>query len=563
MIVTGNIVGSIPPAVRNGLASPEGSRLITFLLILGGLNILGLLVGFVQGIINWALTDRFNYQNRHMILDATLSPLSVAHMESPEFANEIALSQGSRGARLGRFPNSVTGLLGVALRVVGSVVLLLSFRWWVPLVLLLGIYAVTRYLRRELAMFFTTLERNTEDQRRSDYYRDLALQAPGAKELRVFGLSKWIRNRMSDHWMTAMREIWATRRKSNPELVITGCALGLVFGVTYVAMGRAGLSGEISLTQLSIYAQAGLALLILVAQGDARRDFENGVNVIGHLLGLKEKAEALDLTVTGRAIECKGLPKSEIRFDGIGFAYPGSSTKIFESFDFRIPAGQSVAIVGRNGAGKTTLVKLLARLYHPMEGRILVDGIPITEFDPKEWRRQLSIIFQDFIRYSFSARDNIAVGDLQSASRDDLLSSVASKAGIKDLIDTLPNGWDTTLSKEFRGGTDLSGGQWQRVALARAIFGAQTGGVLILDEPTANLDVRGEAEVFDRFLELTRGLTTILISHRFSTVRRADRICVLEEGRIIEDGTHEELIALNGRYAQMFNLQASRFVTDG
>ena len=563
MVVTGNIVGSIPPAVRNGLASPEGSRLIMFLLLLGGLNILGLVVGFIQGIINWALTDRFNYQSQRMILDATLSPLSVAHMESPEFANEISLSQGSRGARLGRFPNSVIGLFGVALRAVGSIVLLLGFRWWAPFVILLGIYAVTRYLKRELEVFFTTLERNTEDQRRSDYYRDLALQAPGAKELRVFGLGGWIRERMSDHWITAMREIWATRRKSNPEMVIAGSALGLVFGLTYVAMGRAGLSGEISLTQLSIYAQAGLALLILIAQGDARRDFENGVNIISHLLGLKSKADALDLPVTGRTIECKGLPKSEIRFGGIGFAYPGGSTKVFESFDFHIPAGQSVAIVGRNGAGKTTLVKLLARLYHPAEGRILVDGIPITEFDPKEWRRQLSIIFQDFIRYSFSARDNIGAGDLQSATRDDLLSSVASKAGIKDLIDTLPNGWDTILSKEFRGGTDLSGGQWQRVALARGIFGAQTGGVLILDEPTANLDVRGEAEVFDRFLELTKGLTTILISHRFSTVRRADRICVLEEGRIIEDGTHEELIALNGRYAQMFNLQASRFVTDG
>jgi ATP-binding cassette subfamily B protein len=230
---------------------------------------------------------------------------------------------------------------------------------------------------------------------------------------------------------------------------------------------------------------------------------------------------------------------------------------VFTSLDLDIPGGRSLAIVGVNGAGKTTLVKLLARLYDPDRGSISVDGIDLREIDPGVWRSRFAVIFQDFVRYELSVRDNIGVGCLELISEEASLRNAASKAGAERLVNGLPWKWDTVLSRGYERGTELSGGEWQRIALARA-FAAVEGGarILVLDEPTANLDVKAEAELFDRFLELTQGLTTILISHRMSSVRHADRICVLQHGRVIEDGDHAYLLRLDGVYARMFRLQA-------
>jgi ABC-type multidrug transport system fused ATPase/permease subunit len=224
---------------------------------------------------------------------------------------------------------------------------------------------------------------------------------------------------------------------------------------------------------------------------------------------------------------------------------------VLERLDLTVPAGSSLAIVGQNGAGKTTLAKLMCRLYDPQSGTIEVDGIDLREFDIASWRARLAVVFQDFIRFELPMRDNVAPS---GAPDDDVLAALES-AGAAGLA-----GLDTVLARGYEGGTDLSGGQWQRVALARALCAVRRGaGVVLLDEPTAQLDVRGEAEIFQRLLAATRRCTTILISHRFSTVRHADRICVLERGRVIELGTHDELMARGGRYRTMFDLQAQRF----
>jgi ATP-binding cassette subfamily B protein len=234
--------------------------------------------------------------------------------------------------------------------------------------------------------------------------------------------------------------------------------------------------------------------------------------------------------------------------------------------DLVVPAGTSLAIVGANGAGKTTLVKLLARLYEPTAGRILVDGVDVRDLDVTSWRARLAVIFQDFVRYELPAADNVGLGGLPRAGDRRALETAASRAGTLEMIEGLPKGWNTVLARAYTDGCDLSGGEWQRVALARALFAVEAGAtVLALDEPTANLDVRAEAELFDRLLDLTSDasragpLTTLLISHRFSTVRRAGRICVLAGGRVVELGTHDELMAVGGRYARMFGLQAARF----
>jgi ABC-type multidrug transport system fused ATPase/permease subunit len=228
---------------------------------------------------------------------------------------------------------------------------------------------------------------------------------------------------------------------------------------------------------------------------------------------------------------------------------------VLDGLDLTIPAGASLAIVGQNGAGKTTLVKLLCRLYDPEEGAIEVDGTDIRSLDLDAWRGRVAAVFQDFVRYERPLRDNVA----PAGASDEVIARSLAEAGASRLADL-----DTILSRAYAGGTDLSGGQWQRVALARALCAIHGGaGVVILDEPTAQLDVRGEAEIFDRILAATRGRTTILISHRFSTVRHADRICVIEGGRVVELGSHDELMARRGRYHTMFDLQASRFAAEG
>jgi ATP-binding cassette subfamily B protein len=256
-----------------------------------------------------------------------------------------------------------------------------------------------------------------------------------------------------------------------------------------------------------------------------------------------------------------GLPREAVQLEGLSFAYPGRpDAPVFDLLDLRIEAGRSLGIVGVNGAGKTTLVKLLARLYEPTGGRITVDGTDLRDLDPRAWQRRVAPIFQDFVRYPFTAADNVGFGAVERLGDRDLLDRAAERVGADLLVAGLPKGWDTILTRRYVGGVDLSGGQWQRIALARALAAVEGGaGILVLDEPTAHLDVRAEVELFDRFLEVTRGSTTILISHRFSTVRRADRIVVLHRGRVVEEGTHDELLALGGRYATAFRIQAERY----
>ena len=245
-----------------------------------------------------------------------------------------------------------------------------------------------------------------------------------------------------------------------------------------------------------------------------------------------------------------GLPARDIRFRDVTFAYPGGAP-VLDRFDLTIPAGSSLAIVGQNGAGKTTIAKLLCRLYDPQSGAIEVDGVNLRELSLESWRARVAAVFQDFTRFELPLRDNVA----PSGAPDDIVQAALESAGAANLANL-----DTVLARGYEGGTDLSGGQWQRIALARALCAVKIGaGVVLLDEPTAQLDVRGEAEIFERILSATRHTTTILISHRFSTVRHADRICVLEHGKVIELGTHDELLAKAGRYRAMFDMQAKRF----
>jgi ABC-type multidrug transport system fused ATPase/permease subunit len=315
------------------------------------------------------------------------------------------------------------------------------------------------------------------------------------------------------------------------------------------ALAHDAATGQLPLAKLVTFAGAAVGTS-MIAFGGLSWALDSAAAPAGAVLRLQDAMKPVGALRSGNNM-ATGMPSREIRFRQVSFAYPNTTELVLNGFDLTLPAGSSLAIVGQNGAGKTTLAKLLCRLYDPQSGSIEIDGVDLRELELEDWRKRLTAVFQDFIRFELSLRENVA----PAGAPDEVIRAALEEAGAAHLT-----GLDTPLSKGYAGGTDLSGGQWQRVALARALCAVRLGaGVVLLDEPTAQLDVRGEAEIFNRILEATRKTTTILISHRFSTVRYADRICVLEHGKVVELGNHDELMALRGRYHTMFELQASRF----
>jgi ABC-type multidrug transport system fused ATPase/permease subunit len=397
-------------------------------------------------------------------------------------------------------------------------------------------------------------DRNTEEvrgaQRDADYAYRLAVDPPASKELRLFGLAGWTIERFVAR-RTRLHELQyaATRLRERPLIWSLLLVVGANIAVFW-ALASGAANGRITLGEAVVYMQSAVGVS-MIAFGGFSWALDGSAAPVASVLRLESAMRPAGALPSGsRAVDAKRA--HEIRLRDVTFAYPaGAGTPVLEHFDLTIPAGSSLAIVGQNGAGKTTIAKLLCRLYDPQSGRIEIDGVDLREFDLASWRSRIAAVFQDFIRLELPLRDNVA----PAGAPDDIVRAALESAGAADLASL-----GTILARGYDGGTDLSGGQWQRVALARALAAVKMGaGVVLLDEPTAQLDVRGEAEIFDRLLAATRLCTTILISHRFSTVRHADRICVLEHGRVIELGTHDELMALSGRYRTMFDLQAERF----
>jgi ABC-type multidrug transport system fused ATPase/permease subunit len=387
------------------------------------------------------------------------------------------------------------------------------------------------------------------ERRHADYAYRLAVDAPAAKEVRLFGLAGWmvdqIASRRSRLVEVTLHEQRLRRGPIRWGLALVVAANALVFW----SLARDAAAGSLSLTALVVFAQAAIGVSAL-ATGDFDWWFRGSAQPVPTLLDLAAPMAAAGALPRGHR-DPRAAPPHEVRFEQVSFTYNSAASPVLDGFNLTIPAGASLAIVGPNGAGKTTIAKLLCRLYDPQQGALLVDGVDVRDYDVEAWRARLSAVFQDFIRYELSLAHNVAPG----GAPDQEVLQALEMAGAGGLA-----GLETILSSGFEGGKELSGGQWQRVALARALCSVRLGaGVVILDEPTAQLDVRGEAEIFDRILKATRGLTTILISHRFSTVRHADRICVLEGGRVVELGSHRQLVRRRGRYHSMFELQAARF----
>lgn len=561
-IVTGILVGSVPAAVRSGLDSSAGHHTLVLLGIAAGLIVGQRVLAPFQASLSEVFGREVDLHLQERVMAAVARPAGIGHLEDPEMLDLMQTAQGVGGGEYkpGQAVASLASLLPSWLQALGSAAILFGFRWWLAVLWLVMWPVVLYYLQREYIQVGKTASGEAGALRRAGYFRDLALLPLAAKEVRIWGMLGWLTGRFGDHWHAAMGPIWDTRSPGRKVVWLSTGAVTAVNLFSFGLLASAAASGELALGALTVFIYATINAGSFRAFDDTNSNLAYAATSVPSLLTLEERLAALP---TGDGVTLPpGSPRDGIRLEGVRFRYPNQEDDTLAGIDLALPAGRSVAIVGANGAGKTTLVKLLCRMYEPAGGRITVDGIDLSTVDAVWWRRHVAAIFQDFSRYHLSVRDNIALGAIEHAGDTARLLEAARRAGALNIIEELPHGWDTVLSRQYTEGTDLSGGQWQRIALARALFAVDAGArVLILDEPTANLDVRAEAEIYDRFLELTAGLTTVLISHRFSTVRRADQIVVIEDGIIVERGSHDELMARGGTYAHMFGLQAERFVT--
>ena len=544
-VATGVLVAAVQSG--SGLAGPLAFAGATFV----ALQVLGPVLTAISA----NLGDRLAAWLNDRLTSACVKPPGLGHLEDHTLAGDLTVARdfdlGMQGPPMRVSMDFIAVGLIELLAGLASAALLFGFRWWAPIVLG-GAWLATHWLLRESGVW---RDRNTPEvrsaQRDSEYAYRLAVDPPAAKELRLFGLAGWTIERFIAR-RTRLHELQyrATKLREKPvlgSLVLVVAANVLVFW----ALASAAASG-LSLGAVVIFAQAAVGTS-LIAFGGLNWALDGAAAPVVAVLRLDAAMAAVGaLPDSPQRGSADGRPNREIRFRELTFAYPSAPDQpVLADFTLTIPAGSSLAIVGRNGSGKTTLAKLLCRFYDPQAGAIEVDGVDLRDLDLHSWRSRLTAVFQDFTRYELPLRENVA----PAGAPDDVVLDALAGAGAADLAEL-----DTVLSRAYEGGTDLSGGQWQRVALARALDAVRLGaGVVLLDEPTAQLDVRGEAEIFDRILAATRGTTTILVSHRFSTVRHADQICVVEGGRVVELGSHDELVALGGRYRTMFDLHARPF----
>ena len=552
----------LPAALTLGLGSLvsaiAGGRSATApLLVVGGSFALLSMSSPIHTQIGSILGDRTSGWLQASLTAACADPTGISHLERPGLADELTMGRDFDLGITGPPLSVALGFISAGMVELGGgiaqTVVLGTVLWWAPFVIG-GAWLSTHWLLRESSVWSNRTDPEVmAEQRHADYAYRLAVEAQPAKELRVFGLGGWTVERFASRRRHLVELQWKAMRLRQRSLLTVFAVLGAAHALVLVPLVSSAVDGDLALGSVVVGAQALLGASALAVGGFAWA-LEGAAQpvLVVERLG-KRMAEEGALDTSSSRQPAAGLPAAAIRLEDVGFTYPSGGPPVYRHLDLTIPAGRSLAIVGRNGVGKTTLVKLLCRLYDPTSGAITVDGRDLRTLDVDGWRRRVSVVFQDFVRFELSLRRNVV---LDGAALDDAqLLRLLEVAGAADLAQL-----DQPLSKAQPGGTDLSGGQWQRVALARALAAVHLGaGVVILDEPTAQLDVRGEAAIFERLLAATAGCTTILISHRFSTVRHADRIVVIEDGLVIEQGSHDELMAAAGRYRAMFDLQASRF----
>jgi ATP-binding cassette subfamily B protein len=511
------------------------------------------ILGRAAGYFDALLADRFTRHVSVRVMEHA-SRLDLASYEDPVFYDKLERARVQSTDRIAM----IQAIGTLAQQAITAVSLSVSIFWFSPWLLLLLIIAVVPAFLGESHFAFLGYSlniRQTPARRQLDYLRVLGASKESAKEMKLFGLADFITGEYSrlsndlydQNVALARRRLWAGTFLS---LLSTAGYYGAYAWVVYRTV-----TGDLSWGTLQFLAGA-----IAGASSNIQSIFSTFSSIADQSLFLTDLVQFFEVEPAVRSIPNAVPAPRPIRdgfhFDRVCFSYAGSSRLILNNLDLRIEPGERIALIGENGQGKTTIVKLITRLYDPTAGRILLDGVDLRDYSIEDLNREIGVIFQDFMRYEMSARRNIAVGRIDAESEDDIRRA-ARKSLAEEVIRRLPKGYEQLLGRRFEGGLDLSGGEWQKVALARAYL--RDAQLLILDEPTAALDARSEFEVFERFAELTTGKMALLISHRFSTVRMADRIIVLENGRIAEQGSHQQLVALGARYAEMFELQASSY----
>ncbi len=532
----------------------DPSRLWFLLAVEFGIGCLGAVLARAIDYWDSRIADEFAKHSSLLVMKHA-STLDLQSFEDPVFYDTLERARCQTTDRIGILKN-----LGELLQQgVTLISLSIGVMMFSPLMFALLILAVVPAFLGEshFASLGYSLAYSLVPLRRElDYLRELGTKKESAKELKVFRLGDFLYDRFSD---VNDEVIGRTRNLAKRRLrggVVFGVIGSLGYYGAYAALLYRTVSGQLTLGELTFVAGA-----LAGCSRQVQSVFSSFTNIAHQALFLTDLFAFLAVKPaicnTIDAIPAPRVIRDGFEFRNVSFAYPGINKYVLKDVNLRIGAGERVALVGENGQGKTTLVKLIPRLYEPTSGKILLDGIDLREYDIDSLRREIGVIFQDFVHYDMTARENITLGRIEYA-RDELqLAEAARKSGAGKIIDALPHGFDQMLGKRFEDGTDLSGGEWQKFALARAYL--RDAGILILDEPTAALDALAEYEVFNRFAELTTGKIAILISHRLSTVRMADRIVVLKDGEIHEEGTHHQLIASGGRYANMFERQAASY----
>ncbi|WP_296398724.1 ABC transporter ATP-binding protein [Reyranella sp.] len=543
-----------PASFELWLASGHLNELGTLLLIEFGLAVLADLLGRAVWMIDGLLAEQVTNASSERLMQHAAT-LDLEDFEDAAFQDQLERARRQTSGRM-TLMNQLFGQAQSLVTVASLAAGLVVFAPWLIVLLLVALVPAFLGEAHFNAQSYTLDFGRTPERRELDYVRQTAASVETAKEVKIFGLHGFL----IDHYRRLATAFYDANRRLALRRAIWGGAfttIGTVaYYLAYAYIAWRTLTGAFSVGDLTFLAGSFLRLRTLLEQ------FLQGFSsVAGQALYLDDLFSFFEMRPAILSPE-NPLPfphpiRQGFVFEDVGFTYPGSERWAVRHLSFTLAAGEVVALVGENGAGKTTLVKLLTRLYDPSEGRILLDGRDLREYDLAQLRGSMGVIFQDFVRYNLSARDNIAVGRIEARADQARIAEAAGRSQADQVVERLPGRYDQMIGKRFKNGVELSGGEWQKLAIARAYM--REAEVLILDEPTAALDARAEYEVFRRFKELSEGRTAILISHRFSSVRMADRILVLADGKVEAQGTHDELVAQEGRYAELFELQAAGY----